>query len=162
MDNRALLAKGKLTMPVLALGAEKSYGLTMADDLKQVALNVKGGVVPDSGHWIMEENPDATTRLVLDFLSANECCVPPACCCLAPLSAPQHQIQSDCRGTGSIGTAVMSPDGTIAVTVQAPDGSQAAVGLSRAMTRNHARILSHLGGLHAWASTNRFPPSAGS
>jgi pimeloyl-ACP methyl ester carboxylesterase len=69
VDNRALLAKGKLTMPVLALGAEKSYGLTMKADLDQVATNVQGGVVPDSGHWIMEENPQGTTRLVLDALS---------------------------------------------------------------------------------------------
>jgi pimeloyl-ACP methyl ester carboxylesterase len=69
VDNRALLAKGKLTMPVLALGAEKSYGLTMKADLDQVATNVQGGVVPDSGHWIMEENPQGPTRLVLDALS---------------------------------------------------------------------------------------------
>ncbi len=68
VDNRAMLARGKLTMPVYALGAEKSYGLTMKADLDQVATNVKGGVVPDSGHWIMEENPAATTRLVTDFL----------------------------------------------------------------------------------------------
>ena len=27
------------------------------------------GIVPDSGHWIMEENPDATIKLVRDFLS---------------------------------------------------------------------------------------------
>ncbi len=69
IDNRALLAKGKLSMPVLALGAEKSYALTMKKDLDQVATHVKGGVVPDSGHWIMEENPTATTRLVIDFLA---------------------------------------------------------------------------------------------
>jgi pimeloyl-ACP methyl ester carboxylesterase len=69
VDNRALLAKGKLAMPVLALGAEKSYGPVMADDLKQVATHVKSGIVPDSGHWIMEENPGATTTLVLDFLA---------------------------------------------------------------------------------------------
>ena len=68
IDNQALLAKGKLTMPILALGGEKSYGLTMADDLRQVATNVIGGVVPDSGHWIMEENPQATTKLIVDFL----------------------------------------------------------------------------------------------
>lgn len=68
IDNQALLAKGKLTMPILALGAEKSYGPTMADDLRQVATNVVGGIVPDSGHWIMEENPDATTKLIADFL----------------------------------------------------------------------------------------------
>jgi pimeloyl-ACP methyl ester carboxylesterase len=70
VDNRAMLAKGgKLTMPVYALGAEKSYGLTMKADLDQVATNVKGGVVPDSGHWIMEEQPEATTKLIVDYLS---------------------------------------------------------------------------------------------
>jgi len=68
IDNQALLAKGKLTMPILALGAEKSYGPTMADDLRQVATNVIGGIVPESGHWIMEENPQATTKLIVDFL----------------------------------------------------------------------------------------------
>jgi len=26
-------------------------------------------VVPESGHWIMEENPRATTQLVRDFLA---------------------------------------------------------------------------------------------
>ncbi len=68
IDNRALLARGKLKMPVLALGAEKSYGPVQAEDLRQVAVNVEGGIVPDTGHWIMEENPSATTALVVDFL----------------------------------------------------------------------------------------------
>jgi len=68
MDNRVFRAKGKLTLPVLALGGEKSYGLKMKGELDDVAANVKGGVVPESGHWIMEENPAATTKLVLDFL----------------------------------------------------------------------------------------------
>jgi pimeloyl-ACP methyl ester carboxylesterase len=40
----------------------------MADDIRQVATNVIGGIVPDSGHWIMEENPEATTKLIVDFL----------------------------------------------------------------------------------------------
>jgi pimeloyl-ACP methyl ester carboxylesterase len=70
VDNREMLKKGgKLTMPVYALGAEKSYGLTMKKDLDQAATNVTGGVVPDSGHWVMEENPAGTARLIVDFLS---------------------------------------------------------------------------------------------
>ena len=69
VDNRALLAKGKLTMPVLALGGEKSYGADMATELGFVATDVKGGVVPNSGHWIMEENPTATTKMIVDFLT---------------------------------------------------------------------------------------------
>jgi pimeloyl-ACP methyl ester carboxylesterase len=69
VDNQALLAKGKLTIPVLALGGEKSYGASMATELAFVADDVKGGVVPNSGHWIMEENPTATTKMIVDFLS---------------------------------------------------------------------------------------------
>jgi pimeloyl-ACP methyl ester carboxylesterase len=68
VDNRAFRVKGKLTLPVLALGGEKSYGVKMKGELDDVAANVKGGVVPESGHWIMEENPAVTTKLVLDFL----------------------------------------------------------------------------------------------
>jgi pimeloyl-ACP methyl ester carboxylesterase len=56
-------------MPILALGAEKSYGTAMKGDLDKVAANVAGGVIPDSGHWVMEENPVATTKLVTDFLA---------------------------------------------------------------------------------------------
>jgi pimeloyl-ACP methyl ester carboxylesterase len=69
VDNAAWLKKnGKLPMPVLALGAEKSFGTGEAVELGFVASNVKGGIVPASGHWIMEENPDATVKLVTDFL----------------------------------------------------------------------------------------------
>jgi pimeloyl-ACP methyl ester carboxylesterase len=69
IDNKALLATGgKLKMPILALGAEKSFGLGMAEVLRFVASNVTAGIVPNSGHWIMEENPQATVRLVTEFL----------------------------------------------------------------------------------------------
>jgi pimeloyl-ACP methyl ester carboxylesterase len=69
IDNKAFLAKaGKLKMPVLALGAEKSFGLGMADDLRFVATDVTSGIVPNSGHWIMEENPQATIKIVTQFL----------------------------------------------------------------------------------------------
>jgi pimeloyl-ACP methyl ester carboxylesterase len=69
IDNRAWLAsKGKLAMPVLALGGEKSFGDQMAVVMRAGASNVTGGIVPGSGHWIMEENPSATTKLVVDFL----------------------------------------------------------------------------------------------
>ena len=68
-DNKALLAKnGKLKMPVLALGAGKSFGEGMGVELRFAAANVTVGVIPDSGHWIMEENPGVTTKMVSDFL----------------------------------------------------------------------------------------------
>jgi pimeloyl-ACP methyl ester carboxylesterase len=68
-DNQELLASGgKLQMPVLAIGAEKSFGKAQADDLNFVASNVSGGIVPNSGHWIMEENPQATVKSITEFL----------------------------------------------------------------------------------------------
>lgn len=68
-DNKALLAKGKLNMPVLALGAGSSFGEGMGVELRFAAANVTVGVIPNSGHWIMEENPAVTTKMVLDFLN---------------------------------------------------------------------------------------------
>jgi len=65
-----LKTHGKLSMPVLALGGEKSFGLTMAVVMRSAAENVSGGVIPDSGHWIMEENPAATVKAVTDFLKS--------------------------------------------------------------------------------------------
>jgi pimeloyl-ACP methyl ester carboxylesterase len=69
IDNKAFVAAGKLEMPVLALGGEKSFGLTMAAVMRFAASNVQEGVVPDSGHWIMEENPTATIALVRPFIA---------------------------------------------------------------------------------------------
>jgi pimeloyl-ACP methyl ester carboxylesterase len=72
IDNKAFVAAGKLEMPVLALGGEKSFGLTMAAVMRFAASNVQEGVVPDSGHWIMEENPTATIALVRPFIAQDK------------------------------------------------------------------------------------------
>ena len=71
LDNQQFLAKGKLAMPVLAIGGEKSFGATMAKIMQFAASNVREGVIPDSGHWIMEENPTATIAMVRAFLGAR-------------------------------------------------------------------------------------------
>jgi pimeloyl-ACP methyl ester carboxylesterase len=67
-DNKAFAAKGKLAMPVLAIGADKSFGAAMADDLRFVAGNVTGHVIDGSGHWLMEEQPAATVAAITGFL----------------------------------------------------------------------------------------------
>jgi pimeloyl-ACP methyl ester carboxylesterase/quercetin dioxygenase-like cupin family protein len=69
IDNKAFAAQGPLTMPVLAVGGEKSFDTTMAVVMHYVATDVHGAVVPGSGHWVMEENPAATMKLVTDFLA---------------------------------------------------------------------------------------------
>jgi pimeloyl-ACP methyl ester carboxylesterase len=67
-DNLELM-KTKLTMPVLAIGGEKSFGPLEAVAMRNAATNVTEAVIPRAGHWLMEEEPAATTKVIVDFLS---------------------------------------------------------------------------------------------
>jgi len=69
IDDKAFMAQGKLNMPVLAIGGDHSFGPKMAEVMRFAASNVTEGIVPNCGHWIMEENPAATIALVTGFLS---------------------------------------------------------------------------------------------
>ena len=71
IDNREFAAKGKLSMPVLAIGAEKSFGAAMADDMRFAAADVTSVVIPDSGHWLMEEQPAATITAIRKFIDVK-------------------------------------------------------------------------------------------
>ncbi|MBP2547933.1 pimeloyl-ACP methyl ester carboxylesterase [Neorhizobium galegae] len=73
IDNRAWLAKGeKLTMPVLAVGGEKSFGTMMATVMQPAAVNVQGAVIKASGHWLMEEQPEATVDVIETFIDGKK------------------------------------------------------------------------------------------
>jgi len=58
----------KLTMPVLAIGGVKSFGAEEAVVMRNAAGNVTELVIPDSGHWLMEEQPGATITAIRGFL----------------------------------------------------------------------------------------------
>ena len=55
-------------MPVLAVGGEKSFGPMMATVMRAAATDVSEAVIPHAGHWLMEENPADTVKLLKDFL----------------------------------------------------------------------------------------------
>jgi len=61
-------SKTRLTMPVLAIGGEKSFGSRMAEVMRNAATDVREEVVPGAGHWLMEEAPAATVALVAPFV----------------------------------------------------------------------------------------------
>lgn len=61
----------KLTMPVLAVGGEKSFGALQAVIMRHVATDVREAVVKGSGHWLMEERPAETVALIRGFLDAS-------------------------------------------------------------------------------------------
>jgi pimeloyl-ACP methyl ester carboxylesterase len=60
-------SKVKLSMPVLALGGEYSFGTAALDSMESLATDVRGGIVPLSGHWIAEERPDFLTDQLFKF-----------------------------------------------------------------------------------------------
>jgi pimeloyl-ACP methyl ester carboxylesterase/quercetin dioxygenase-like cupin family protein len=113
VDNRALLAKGKLGMPVLAVGGEKSFGPMMATVMRFAATDVQEAVVPDSGHWIMEENPQATIAIVRGFLDAEQA----ALVRLTPREIAALPVAGAGAGTSGISavrTTILSGDPTSA------------------------------------------------
>jgi len=68
-DNK-VFEQMKLTMPVLAVGGEKSFATLQAVIMRHVAINVQEAVVPRSGHWLMEESPVYTVDLIRRFLDS--------------------------------------------------------------------------------------------
>jgi pimeloyl-ACP methyl ester carboxylesterase len=68
VDNQQLIAKGRLKMPVLAIGGDHSYGAHLAAEVAFAASNVRAAVIEDSGHWIMEEQPEQAMTVILAFL----------------------------------------------------------------------------------------------
>jgi pimeloyl-ACP methyl ester carboxylesterase len=57
VDNQANAESKRLTMPVMAMGAEFVFGAGVAASFRAVASDVREVIAPDSGHWIPEENP---------------------------------------------------------------------------------------------------------
>jgi pimeloyl-ACP methyl ester carboxylesterase len=54
-----------------ALDSKAYLAKMMATVMRFAATNVHEAIVPDSGHWMMEENPAATTKLVTDYLTSS-------------------------------------------------------------------------------------------
>ena len=68
-EDNAESVKTKLTMPVLAIGGEKSFGANEAAVMRNAATQVTELVVAGSGHWLMEEATSTTVDAVRSFLA---------------------------------------------------------------------------------------------
>jgi pimeloyl-ACP methyl ester carboxylesterase len=64
-----LLGAKPLPMPVLVLTGEKASGTFLIEQAKLVASDVKGVIIPGSGHWLMEEAPNAVIPAIVEFLN---------------------------------------------------------------------------------------------
>jgi pimeloyl-ACP methyl ester carboxylesterase len=61
----------KLSMPVLVLTGEKASGTFLIEQARLVAIDVRGVVVPGSGHWLMEEAPQSVIPAIIEFLDGS-------------------------------------------------------------------------------------------
>jgi pimeloyl-ACP methyl ester carboxylesterase len=138
-DN-AIFEQTKLTMPVLAVGGEKSFGPLQAVIMRHVATNVQEAVVPGSGHWLMEESPVYTVNLLRKFLDS------PQVAATTPAStAGEERVtpsefgfpQRGSPGTGSSGV------GGIETVVLKGDPNQKGVYTIMLRVPAHTRIAAH-------------------
>jgi pimeloyl-ACP methyl ester carboxylesterase len=60
----------RLTMPVPAIGGEKSFGEHVGGAVKAVADDVQSVVIPGAGHFVAEEAPDNVLAALTAFLAA--------------------------------------------------------------------------------------------
>ncbi|MBI1398025.1 MAG: alpha/beta fold hydrolase [Betaproteobacteria bacterium] len=75
-DNRVLLDSGfRLRMPVLAVGGARTEARGRAGEpelsLREIAADVRGFVVPDSGHFVPEEQPRMLADALVQFFAGR-------------------------------------------------------------------------------------------
>ena len=70
-DNKVFAAGPKLAMPILAIGGDKSFGTLQADVMRFVASDVTTKLIANSGHWLMEEQPEATVAAIKAFIDRS-------------------------------------------------------------------------------------------
>ncbi len=63
-------ARNKLTIPVLAVGAEHGIG-TNADEFRQFASDVSAATIPGSGHHIPDDQPQALAQTLARFFEGH-------------------------------------------------------------------------------------------
>ena len=66
IDNQKLVGKGKLTLQCLRSGVIIHMALThLATEIGFAASNVRSAVINNSGHWIMEEQPQQAIAIIM-------------------------------------------------------------------------------------------------
>jgi pimeloyl-ACP methyl ester carboxylesterase len=69
IDQERQRATRRLTLPVLAIGGQFGAGETVAANMRMVADDVQGVVIPGSGHWVAEEAPEELLAALTTFLA---------------------------------------------------------------------------------------------
>lgn len=135
IDNRAFLASGqRLQMPVLAVGGDHSFAATMAFVVRFAADDVRQVVIANSGHWLMEEQPEATIAAIRTFLQAGSNKT------LRQTRLTKSQVDAMARGAGGAGTSGLKG---VQTTVLSGDPTAAGPYALEIRVPPHTRIEAH-------------------
>ncbi len=63
------MARTPLRMPVRVIAGKKSGGTFLIEQVRLVAEDVKGTVIPGSGHWLLEEAPEQVVPVLLEYVN---------------------------------------------------------------------------------------------
>ena len=96
----AQFSRTKLSMPVLSIGGEKANGAALATQVKLVATNATSVILPNTGHWVMEENPSGATNALMRFLGASSSALPQMR--MTPAEVAANQTGSDQIGSSGL------------------------------------------------------------
>jgi pimeloyl-ACP methyl ester carboxylesterase/quercetin dioxygenase-like cupin family protein len=96
----ARFSRTKLSMPVLSIGGEKANGAALATQVKLVATNATSVILPNTGHWVMEENPSGATNALTRFLGASSSALPQMR--MTPAEVAANQTGSDQIGSSGL------------------------------------------------------------
>ena len=99
----ARFAQTKLTMPVLSIGGAKANGEALGKQAKLVALSAESVVLPDTGHWLMEERPRETMEAVLSFIGAGSASTRASG--LPEMRMTPNEVRANQTGTENIGSS---------------------------------------------------------
>jgi quercetin dioxygenase-like cupin family protein len=95
----ARFSQTKLTMPVLSIGGDKANGHTLATQVTLVATSAASVVLPNTGHWVMEENPVGVTDALTRFLGTGSSSA------LPQMRMTPAEVQANQTGSSQIGSS---------------------------------------------------------
>jgi pimeloyl-ACP methyl ester carboxylesterase len=62
------MAQHRLRMPVRVIAGEKSGGSFLIEQVRLVADDVDGSIIPGAGHWLLEEGPDRVVPILQEYV----------------------------------------------------------------------------------------------
>jgi pimeloyl-ACP methyl ester carboxylesterase len=71
VENNRVAMAGRIDLPVLAVGGDRSLGTRVAENLAHLASNVQSIVVENCAHFVPEEQPSKTAELILRFFAES-------------------------------------------------------------------------------------------